>query len=106
MKRINFTSILLVVVLLLFISVGKAKAQTALKLVLGNPSNAVADINTPDNYLVIHNGFVLSYNRERGGANWVTWHLSASDISTAERTNAFALRLTVSVSTKRNEKFL
>jgi endonuclease G len=65
-------------------------AQTAVKLVLGNPSIAVTNINTPDNYLVIHNGFVLSYNKARGGANWVTWHLSASDISTAERTNAFA----------------
>ena len=54
---------------MLFISADKANAQTAaLKLVLGNPSNAVADINTSENYLVIHNGFILSYNKARGGA--------------------------------------
>jgi len=59
-------------------------------IVLGNPSNAVTDVAIPDNYLLFHTGFILSYNRSRGAANWVTWHLSASDIGTLERTNAFA----------------
>ncbi len=65
-------------------------AQTEVKLVPGNPSNAVANLNNPNNYLVVHSGFVPSYNKARGGANWVVWHLATSDIADTERTNAFA----------------
>lgn len=81
---------LLYVISFFVLTANLVNAQTALKLVLGNPSNAVAEINTPDNYLVIHSGFILSYNKQRGGANWVTYHLAKSDIGNAERTNAFA----------------
>lgn len=80
----------LLILLFFVLCTNETNAQTEIKLVLGNPSNAVADINTSDNYLVVHSGFVLSYNKQRGGANWVAWHLSASDIGNAERTNAFA----------------
>ncbi len=65
-------------------------APAKIELVLGNPSNASADKTNPDNYLLSHNGFVLSYNKTRGAANWVTWHLSRTDIGAVERTNAFA----------------
>jgi endonuclease G, mitochondrial len=66
-------------------------AQTAsVELVLGNPSDAKPDIDQPDNYLVVHTGYVLSYNRTRGGANWVAWHLSRVDMGDALRSNAFA----------------
>lgn len=64
--------------------------QAEIKVVLGNPSNAVADTNQPDNYLLVRRSFILSYNKARGGANWVTWHLSKSDLGDAERSNAFA----------------
>ena len=57
---------------------------------LGNPSKAVTDLNQPDNYLVIHHGYTLSYNRSRGSANWVAWHLEKIHIGKAERTNDFA----------------
>jgi endonuclease G len=68
---------------------GNAFTQTP-QIVLGNPSAAVNDTNQPNNYLVIHDGYILSYNKSRGTANWVTWHLSGADIGDAERTNAFA----------------
>jgi len=71
-----------------FVIVSAAEAQTV--IVLGNPSSAVTDTAEPDNYLVFHNGYILSYNRSRGAPNWVTWHLSASDIGDVERTDAFA----------------
>lgn len=45
-------------------------------LELGNPSNAITDINTPDNYLLRKAQYILSYNRDRAIANWVSWHLS------------------------------
>jgi endonuclease G len=67
-----------------------AFGQTGDQLALGNPSNAKTDLNRPDNYLVIHQGFALSYNKERGAANWVAWHLEQTDVGKAERTNAFA----------------
>lgn len=56
--------------------------------VLGNPSNA--GTTDENNFLVNHTGYILSYNRSRGAANWVMWHLSRSDIGTVDRTNAFA----------------
>lgn len=89
MKRLNFL-LMFFLVSILFIFTETGNAQTAVKIVLGNPSGAVSDVNTPENYLVVHRGFILSYNKERGAANWVTWHLSASDVGTADRTNAFA----------------
>lgn len=53
-----------------------AKAQ----LVLGNPSGATSNVNDENNFLVVRPEFILSYNRSRGAANWVAWHLTASDI--------------------------
>lgn len=54
--------------------------SAAAQLVLGNPSNAIKDVNNPDNFLVVRPEFILSYNRSRGTANWVAWHLTVSDI--------------------------
>jgi endonuclease G, mitochondrial len=55
-------------------------------LTMGNPSNAG---NDKDNYLMEKPQFVLSYNNNRGSANWVSWHLSTAWKGTAERTNNF-----------------
>ena len=67
-----------------------AFGQTSGSLALGNPSRAETKLNQPDNYLVTHTGYALSYNRSRGAANWVSWHLEKDDTGDAERTNAFA----------------
>ena len=64
----------------------KAFAQS---LVFGNPSDAASDVNAPDNYLLAHRNYILSYNRSRGAANWVAWHLSKSDIGNTERSESF-----------------
>jgi endonuclease G len=77
------------VLLLLFVSF-TISAQTSNQLVLGNPSEAETDLNESNNYLVTHADYILSYNNDRGAANWVFWHLESSDIGKAERTNAFA----------------
>jgi endonuclease G, mitochondrial len=42
-------------------------------LELGNPS--LASKKDPNNYLLIKEQFVVSYNRTRLTANWVAWHL-------------------------------
>jgi endonuclease G, mitochondrial len=45
-------------------------------LTMGNPSGATADVNQPDNYLMDKPEYALSYNRDLGRPNWVSWHLS------------------------------
>src|SRR5438046_562067 len=62
-----------------------ATALQTQTLVLGNPSGATTDIGKPNNYLLIHTGYIMSYNRSRGAANWVAWHLSATDLGDVER---------------------
>ena len=81
----------LILLIFLFLTIAcSTVAQAQVKIVLGNPSNAVPDINQPDNYLSVRRSFILSYNKARGGANWVTWHLSKSDLGDADHSNAFA----------------
>lgn len=62
-----------------------APANPAEHLALGNPSNAVTDVNFPLNYLLVKPQYVMSYNRDKGEANWVSWHLDASWIGSAAR---------------------
>lgn len=56
-------------------------------LTLGNPSQATTV--DPDNYLLEKPQFSLSYNRSRGIANWVSWHLSPEWRGDASRTKTF-----------------
>lgn len=56
-------------------------------LALGNPSGA--SVSDPNNYLMVKPEYVLSYNRGRGLANWVSWHLSSAWKGDSRRTNDF-----------------
>lgn len=56
-----------------------------LNLALGNPSRATADVSNADNYLIERPQFAESYNRSKGGPNWVSWHLVESDLGDVER---------------------
>lgn len=58
-------------------------------LTFGNPSNAVADVNTPDNYLMVKPEFAMSYNRDHGTPNWVSWHLADEWIGDLTRNDTF-----------------
>ena len=55
-------------------------------LLLGNPTKAGKD---PDNYLLARPQYTLSYNRARGGPNWVAWHIDAQDLGSAGRSDNF-----------------
>lgn len=81
---------LLLILAFTFSVFGQTAVTAPEPLLLGNPSKAKTDVREPDNYLVTHNGYTLSYNKSRGAANWVAWHLEETDIGDAERTNAFA----------------
>lgn len=64
-------------------------------LALGNPSGAVADVSFPGNYLMVKPQYKLSYNRDQGKANWVSWHLDASDRGGIDRQDDFREDLTL-----------
>jgi hypothetical protein len=59
------------------VATGTAPPETPdVHLVMGNPTDAVADLGTPNNYLMEKPEFALSFNRNLGTPNWVSWHLS------------------------------
>ncbi len=60
-------------------------------LLFGNPSNATPNVMNYENYLIDHHYFVLSYHRDRGIPNWVSWHLDTTNVIEAvSRQNNFA----------------
>ncbi|MGY3089368.1 endonuclease G [Hymenobacter sp. UYAg731] len=58
-------------------------------LTLGNPSGATTDIAQPTNYLLLKPQYALSYHRDRGIPNWVSWHLSPDWRGSAARQDDF-----------------
>ncbi len=54
-------------------------------LALGNPSNA--NTSDPNNYLLVNNYYVLSYNRDKAIPNWVAWRVSKADMGDLPRPN-------------------
>src|SRR5436190_1156013 len=55
-------------------------------LTMGNPSGAGTD---PSNYLMEKPEYALSYNRDLGRPNWVSWHLSDEWVGTLTRVDTF-----------------
>ncbi|MDQ1613176.1 MAG: endonuclease mitochondrial [Pyrinomonadaceae bacterium] len=58
-------------------------------LAMGNPSNATVDVNQPTNYLMEKPQYALSYHRDNGRANWVSWHLDSTWMGSAPRQDDF-----------------
>ena len=58
-------------------------------LTMGNPSNAVTNVTQPNNYLMEKPQYSLSYSRDNGGPNWVSWHLDTSWLGSAPRQDDF-----------------
>ncbi|NVO83521.1 DNA/RNA non-specific endonuclease [Hymenobacter terrestris] len=70
-----------------------ADAATATRdnnLALGNPSGATANSYYYWNYLVTKSQFSMSYHRDRGTPNWVSWHLSSAWLGSTPRQDNFA----------------
>jgi endonuclease G len=64
-------------------------AATDSTLVMGNPSNATSNTADFSNYLLKEGYYSLSYNRDRGIANWVSWHVVATDLGPVPRQDNF-----------------
>ncbi|MET4104734.1 DNA/RNA non-specific endonuclease [Hymenobacter sp. UYP22] len=58
-------------------------------LTLGNPSGATADEQQPTNFLLLKPQYALSYHRDRGIPNWVSWHLTQAHRGSAARQDDF-----------------
>src|SRR6185369_2974760 len=58
-------------------------------LTMGNPSNAVTNTNQPNNYLMEKPQYSMSYSRDNGGPNWVSWHLDPSWLGSTPRQDDF-----------------
>ena len=69
---------------------GSNKPSRDDNLALGNPSNAVTNTSYSDNYLMVKNAYTLSYNKNKGTANWVSWHLSTAWQGDTPRQNNFS----------------
>lgn len=64
-----------------------AEQAQKIYLALGNPSNASA--SDPNNYMLVNNYMVISYSRDRGIPNWVSWRISKADLGSLDREDSF-----------------
>jgi DNA/RNA endonuclease G (NUC1)/fibronectin type 3 domain-containing protein len=58
-------------------------------LTMGNPSNATFSLSNPNNYLMSKPEMAISYNRDLGRPNWVSWHLTDEWVGSLARVDSF-----------------
>lgn len=63
--------------------------SSSVHLTMGNPSNAITSTSFPSNYLMEKPQYAMSYNRDNGTPNWVSWHLDSSWIGSTPRQDDF-----------------
>jgi endonuclease G len=66
-----------------------ATIDAALQMQLGNPSNATANTNNHDHYLIQRMVETLDYSDNFGEPNWASWDLTASDLGSSGRNSSF-----------------
>ncbi|MBK8147221.1 MAG: DNA/RNA non-specific endonuclease [Acidobacteria bacterium] len=63
--------------------------SNSVHLTMGNPSNAATDALQPTNYLMEKSQYAMSYHRDNGRPNWVSWHLDTSWLGSTPRQDDF-----------------
>lgn len=58
-------------------------------MLLGNPSGATSDESNYNDFLLQRPQYALSYSRDRGTPNWVSWHVSKDWLGSAPRQDNF-----------------
>ena len=88
LKKVFISLIAILLILTVGCSIIAPKnSVNSVNLLLGNPSNATT--TEPNNYLIVKHQYVLSYNRDKGIPNWVSWQLNQSWLGDAPRSNNF-----------------
>ncbi|GAB3830122.1 DNA/RNA non-specific endonuclease [Hymenobacter jeollabukensis] len=73
----------------------EADATRDSNLAMGNPSGAVASTSYSTNYLMSKSQYTMSYHRDYGKPNWVSWHLSSAWLGSTARQDNFAADATL-----------
>ncbi len=63
--------------------------SSSVHLTMGNPSGATNSVGQPTNYLMEKPQFAMSYHRDNGRPNWVSWHLDPSWLGSTPRQDSF-----------------
>ena len=58
-------------------------------LFFGNPTDAIGELSSDKNYLMVKKQYPLSYNTSTLNPNWVAWHLDKNDMGDADRSDDF-----------------
>ncbi|MDB6024690.1 MAG: non-specific endonuclease [Verrucomicrobiales bacterium] len=71
-------------------SSAQAQSTASLQYAMGNPSGATTDTSFPANYFISKPQYAMSYYRDHGIPNWVSWHLGNLDLGSAARCDCFS----------------
>ena len=63
--------------------------SSSVHLTMGNPSGATTSVGNPTNYLMEKAQYAMSYHRDNGRPNWVSWHLDTSWLGSTPRQDDF-----------------
>lgn len=66
------------------------ETKSNINLLMGNPSQATTSPGNSENYLIARPQYALSYSKNKGIPNWVSWQLNASWLGDAHRVGKFA----------------
>jgi endonuclease G len=82
---------------LLLLGSGRTHATTGSQsqMLLGNPSQATAETNNHDHYLIQRPVAALDYSDTLRQPNWVSWHLTTNDLGSTTRSSSFFVDTTL-----------
>lgn len=80
---------------------GEVPADLSRHLPYGNPSGATMDVEDRDNYLLVRETHVSSYNNSRGTINWSAWFTTAKDLGEDRERPRFEVDRTLPIGFRR-----